>query len=225
MKIINKYSWITRVAIIIFFFIAIQVPPIAVQFAIHYGNKPIISAAFVVLFLILMVGIIWLARRSYHTYNKLGKPAGIKVSWIICGYLVIMLGTDILSTLNRLLYHQTETANNAALGELLGHGQLTTIAFVFSAVILSPIAEELIFRATLTNMFFKPTNLWPKVILSGLVFSTGHMSTNPISFLIYAFMGMTLAYVYLKTKDIRNSIALHMINNMFAMAILLVQVN
>lgn len=224
MKKINKYSWISRVVIIALFFIAIQVPPVAVQFANQYATRPVIATGFIVLFLALMLGIILLAKRCFNSYNRLGKPAGLKASWIICGFLVIMLGTDILSTVNRLLYHQTETANNAALGELLGHSQLTTIVFVFSAVILSPIAEELIFRGILTNMFFKPTNIWPKTILSGIVFSAGHMSTNPISFLIYAFMGMTLAYVYLRTRDIRNSMAIHMVNNMFAMIALLMQV-
>ena len=50
------------------------------------------------------------------------------------------------------------------------------------------------------------------------------MSTNPISFLMYAYMGMVLPYVYLRTDDIRNSIAIHMINNAIAMYVLLVQV-
>ena len=68
-------------------------------------------------------------------------------------------------------------------------------------------------------MFFKRGNIWPKVILSGVIFSTGHMSTNPISFLMYAYMGMVLPYVYLRTDDIRNSI-----NNAIAMYVLLVQV-
>lgn len=47
------------------------------------------------------------------------------------------------------------------------------------------------------------------------------MSTNPISFCMYAYMGMVLAFVYLRTGDIRNSIAIHMINNAIAMGILL----
>lgn len=225
MKIISRRSWLCRVVVIAFLFIAIQVPPVAVQMANHFVGQPLIMGSFMALFIILMLGIIWLARRSYRAYNQLGRPAGIKFSWIICGFLVIMLGSDILSTLNRMIYHQNDTANNVALGQLIGHNQLITVIFVFSAVILSPIAEELIFRATLTNMFFKPTNIWPKVILSGLVFSAGHMSTNPISFLIYAFMGMTLAYVYLRTRDIRNSMGIHMINNMFAMVALLSQIN
>ena len=177
-----------------------------------------------VLFICLMLAIIWWAHRTYETYNQLGQPAGIKVGWIIGGYLAIILGMDVLSYLNQLIYHQTETANNAALGSMLGHNEVITIVFCFSAVVLSSIAEEFIFRGTLTNMFFKRGNIWPKVIFSGVIFSTGHMSTNPISFLIYAYMGMVLAYVYLRTDDIRNSIAIHMINNAIAMYVLLVQV-
>lgn len=222
---INKNSWLWRVILIALFFIAIQVPPIAIQLADHFANNELIVIIFVLLFLVLMLAIIWLAKQTYGFYNQLGHPGGIKLRWIIGGFLVVMLGSDILSTFNQLIYHQTETANNAALGQLMGHNSLVTSVFVFSGIILSPIAEELIFRGMLTNMFFKVGNTWPKVILSGLVFSAGHASTNPVSFLIYAFMGMVFAYVYLQTRDIRNSMAIHMINNAIAMVVLLVQIN
>ena len=218
-------QWTSKVFLIALMLIAIEVPPMAVNFALRYANtNQLIVDAFMALFIGLMLAIIWWAHRTYEAYNQLGQPAGIKVGWIVGGYLAIILGMDVLSYLNQLIYHQTETANNAALGSMLGHNEVITIVFCFSAVVLSPIAEEFIFRGTLTNMFFKRGNIWPKVILSGVIFSAGHMSTNPISFLIYAYMGMVLAYVYLRTNDIRNSIAIHMINNAFAMYVLLVQV-
>lgn len=221
-----KQSWIFRVILIAVMLIAIEIPPIAVRFALHYAKTNQLAVyGFMALFICLMLVIIWWARRTYESYNQLGKPAGIKVGQIIGGYLAIIIGMDILSYFNRLLYHQTETANNAALGSMLGHNEVITVVFVFSAVILSPIAEELIFRGTLTNMFFKRGNIWPKVILSGIIFSAGHMSSNPISFLMYAYMGMVLAFVYLRTADIRNSIAIHIINNAIAMYILLMQVS
>ncbi|MBB1080062.1 CPBP family intramembrane metalloprotease [Limosilactobacillus sp. STM2_1] len=221
-----KKSWAFRVVLIALMLIAIEIPPIVVNFAIHYAKTSQLAVyGFMILFICLMLAIIWWARRTYHTYNQLGSPAGIKIRWIIGGYLAIIVGMDILSFFNQLIYHQTETANNAALGSMLGHSPIITVIFVFSAVILSPIAEELIFRGTLTNMFFRRGNIWPKAILSGIVFSTGHMSTNPISFIIYAYMGLILALVYLKTGDIRNSIAVHIINNSIAMYVLLMQVS
>lgn len=180
-------QWTSKVILIALMLIAIEVPPMAVNFALRYSKtNQLIVDGFMALFIGLMLAIIWWAHRTYEAYNQLGQPAGIKVGWIIGGYLAIILGMDVLSYLNQLIYHQTETANNAALGSMLGHNQVITIVFCFSAVVLSPIAEEFIFRGTLTNMFFKRGNIWPKVILSGVIFSTGHMSTNPISFLMYA---------------------------------------
>ena len=201
-------QWTSKVILIALMLIAIEVPPMAVNFALRYSKtNQLIVDGFMALFIGLMLAIIWWAHRTYEAYNQLGQPAGIKVGWIIGGYLAIILGMDVLSYLNQLIYHQ-----------------MITIVFCFSAVVLSPIAEEFIFRGTLTNMFFKRGNIWPKIILSGVIFSTGHMSTNPISFLMYAYMGMVLAYVYLRTDDIRNSIAIHMINNAIAMYVLLAQI-
>lgn len=216
-----KKSWVSRVVVIAFLFVAVQVPPVAVQIANRHPSNQVLVIAWMTLFIVLMLAVIWIARRTYLKYNELGKGRGLKLGWILGGFLVILLGSDILSALNMMIYHQGETANNAALGSLLGHNPIITIVFSFSAVVLSPIAEEFIFRGALTNMFFRPTRLWPKVILSGIVFSLGHASTNPISFLIYAFMGMVLAFVYLQSGDLKNSIAIHMANNLIATVALL----
>lgn len=221
-----KQSWLFRVVLIAVMLIAIEIPPIAVGFAVRFAKtNQLVVDVLMALFICLMLLIIWWAHRTYQTYNQLGKPAGIKVGWIIGSYLVIIIGMDILSFLNQQIYHQTETANNAALGSMLGHNIVVTTVFAFSAIFLSPLAEEFIFRGTLTNLFFSRHNLWPKVILSGIVFSLGHMSTNPISFLMYAYMGMVLAFTYRKTGDIRNSIAVHILNNAVAMCILLMHIH
>ncbi|MDU3492786.1 MAG: CPBP family intramembrane glutamic endopeptidase, partial [Limosilactobacillus fermentum] len=48
-----------------------------------------------------------------------------------------------------------------------------------------------------------------------------HASTTPVSYLIYFFMGAVFAFVYRKTGHLSNVIALHMLNNIVAMAVLL----
>lgn len=90
------------------------------------------------------------------------------------------------------------------------------IVLSFSAIFLTPFAEELIFRGLITNLFFKDDSFWPKVILSGFIFSLGHVSTNIISFLVYFYMGAVLAFIYVKTGRIRIAIMLHMVNNAVA---------
>lgn len=218
------WNFIKRVGIMAGFFLFIQVPPVAVELANRHPHAETIVVPMLAVFIGLMVAIIILARSTYRRYNQLGQPRGIRLGVIFLGYLTILFAEGILGNLNELFYHQSETANNANLAMMLGHNQLITLVFSFSAVILSPIAEEYIFRGILTNMFFKPSSFWPKIILSGIVFSCGHLSTNPISFLIYAVMGMVLAFVYRRTGDIRNSMILHGINNLVAMMLLLSQI-
>lgn len=206
------------------FFLCIELPPIAMQIANRSNKVTIKTVVLVVLFCLLFGFIIAWARQVYHRYNQL--PVRRKINWrlIIGGYLFILVGEYILGALNVVIYHQTETANNQSLMTILGHNPLVTIVFTISAVTLTPIAEELIFRGVLMNLFFKPQTFWPKVVLSGLVFSAGHISTNIISFLLYCMLGMVLAYVYRKSGDIRNSMLLHGLNNLIAMLLMLAQV-
>ena len=218
------FSLIKRCCLMAAFFLCIELPPIAMQIANRSNKVTVKTIGLVLLFLLLFGFIIVWSRQTYHRYNQL--PIRKRIDWklILGGYLFILGGEFILGVLNILIYHQTETANNQSLMTILGHNPLVTVVFTISAVVLTPIAEELIFRGVLMNLFFKPNTFWPKVILSGIVFSAGHVSTNIISFLLYCMLGMTLAYVYRKSEDIRNSMLLHGLNNLVAMFLMLSQV-
>lgn len=223
-KMSEIFSLIKRCCLMAVFFLCIELPPIAMQIANRSNKVTVKTIGLVLLFLLLFGFIIGWSRQTYHRYNQL--PIRKRIDWklILGGYLFILIGEFILGVLNILIYHQTETANNQNLMTILGHNPLVTVVFAISAVVLTPIAEELIFRGVLMNLFFKPNTFWPKVILSGIVFSAGHVSTNIISFLLYCMLGMTLAYVYRKSGDIRNSMLLHGLNNLVAMFLMLLQV-
>lgn len=220
----KAWSFIKRCGLMAAFFLCIELPPMAMQIANRSRQVTIQTIIMVVIFLLLFGFIIVWARQTYHRYNQIPIRHNINVRLILGGYLVILVGQYILGVLNIMIYHQAETANNQSLKTILGHNPLVTIVFAISAVVLTPIAEELIFRGVLMNLFFRPNTFWPKVILSGIVFSAGHISTNIISFLLYCGLGMTLAYVYRKSGDIRNSILLHALNNLVAMLLMLAQV-
>lgn len=215
-----KNSVFYRIGIILVLFLLIQLPPNAVAIANRYPHSMLITLLMIGVFLMLFAFIIGWARSLYLDYNQL-TPGGIKLGLIFGAYLVLLVGMMFFGRLNLIFFHQAETANNQAIASMLNHNELMTIVFVISACTLTPIAEELIFRGVLTNIFFKPTWFWPKVLLSGLVFSGAHASTNIVSFLTYFFMGLVLAYVYRRSGDLRNSILLHALNNIIAMGALL----
>ncbi len=219
-KLATFFDFIYRVGIMLILFLLIQLPPMAISIANRYPNNFWLTILLMAIFLMMFAFIIGWARRLYNQYNQL--PGGrLRIGMVVLGYFVLVLGMAFFGHLNVVLFHQTQTANNQALAQLLNHNQLATVVFAISSFTLTPVAEELIFRGVLTNLFFKPTWFWPKVILSGLVFSFAHISTNIVSFCTYCFMGMVLAYVYRWSGSLKNSIALHALNNLVAMAALL----
>ena len=218
-------SWFWRVGIVAIFFLLIQVPPMAVSIANRQPNNQQLAVILSVIFVLIFLFIISCARRVYRKYNQFGNSGKIDGRLILAGYIALLLGMAFFGYLNQAIFHQTETANNEIIKRLLDHNRLITIVFVASSFTLTPVAEELIFRGILTNLFFKRDALWSKMVLSGLVFSLAHTSSNIISFLLYCFMGMVLTYVYRQSGSLKNSIMLHAINNLVAMSMMLISLN
>lgn len=80
-----------------------------------------------------------------------------------------------------------------------------------SVVILAPIVEELFFRKLLISRMERHGEK-PAILLSGLIFGIVH---GNFSQFFYAFaLGIVLGYVYVRTRKIGITIALHMLVNL-----------
>ncbi|WP_295745303.1 type II CAAX endopeptidase family protein [uncultured Limosilactobacillus sp.] len=217
-------SLFKRVLIMVGLGLIIQIPP-TILLALHdHRQFDKVTWSVLSVYLVAFALIILVALKVYRTYDRhLHRPQGLgsRLKWVVGGYVAILIGEGVLSRLNYLLYHQTSTANNNNIAQLMGNNPVTVITMGLTAVILTPIAEELIFRGALMNLFFKDGSVLWQVILSGVVFGSEHASTNPVSFLIYVYLGMVLAVVYVKSGDIKNSMLLHALNNLIAMMMLL----
>lgn len=84
-----------------------------------------------------------------------------------------------------------------------------------SVVIIAPILEELLFRGILFSETKKYLNVTASMVINGLCFAIYHM--NIIQGINTFFMGMVLSYVYYYRRNIKEAIAIHMINNFIAM--------
>jgi membrane protease YdiL (CAAX protease family) len=214
-------SLIKRMGMIALLFILIQLPPEAMVILKHQPRLNGTAIVTIGCFILIFVGIILWAKKIWQQNNRTVKRSlstGKSIGYVIWGYVAIYAGQIVLGTLNIMLYHQTQTANNNEVSKIMANNMMVMVVFGLSTVLLTPIAEELIFRGVLTNLFFKPNQFWPKLVLSGFVFSIGHMSTTVISFLIYFYMGMVLAFLYQKTGQLKLSIALHGLNNLIAIS-------
>lgn len=218
-------SLLYRIGIVAIFFLLIQVPPMAILIANRHPGNQFLAVILSLLFVMIFLFIIITARRVYHRYNQMPASGLVDLRLVVAGYLVIMVGMIFFGWLNQAVFHQGETANNEIIRRMLNHNLIITVVFVISSFTLTPIAEELIFRGILTNLFFRRDSFWPKIFLSGLVFSAAHSSTTIASFLLYCFMGMVLAYVYRRSDNLKNSMLLHALNNLIAIIPMLLSIS
>ena len=102
---------------------------------------------------------------------------------------------------------------------LYSNGEPTFLSTVFSfilTVVVAPVSEELIDRGYFMNTFFSQSKYYLDVILSALIFGISHLiltHRDPISLIIYSFIGLFFALVYRWTKNLKITILCHSFSN------------
>lgn len=150
--------------------------------------------------------------RHYRTdsVQRLDRKAWITIGW---GYIIMFIAKLAFSSLNIAVSHQSTTQNDQAIQTLLGnHNPNIAVMTIAMGVFFAPLAEELLFRGVLMNMFFK-NRFWPSVILSGLVFGLSHSNNTWTGALLYVALGAILAFIYKKTNNLKITLMLHFLNN------------
>lgn len=87
-----------------------------------------------------------------------------------------------------------------------------------SAVVMTPIIEEVVYRAALIASFRKRWGGGAKretayILASAALFATAHELSHPLYTAAYAVTGACLALVYVKTKSLNAAIAAHAVIN------------
>jgi len=92
---------------------------------------------------------------------------------------------------------------------------IAPIIMFFDVSLYAPIAEELLFRKSIRDIF---KNKWLYVLASGFIFGALHVtSINSLVDLLYLIpycsLGFTFAYTYAKTNNIYSTISIHAMHN------------
>lgn len=202
----NFLSLLGKIFLFIVFIVLSQLPLLLIES--HYSMG--IIAPLVILCYLILIGILLYIIKRVKGELPFKKITGKNVRFILAAYVVMILAKGILLTLMTKFYHQTISANDKALNALVT--DRTAVLMTILVVVLVPITEELLYRGVFTSFFFKNQPFW-QVAMSGVIFGLMHSSTNFISALIYVTMGWILAYVYVHTKNLSNSLTLHILNN------------
>ncbi len=136
---------------------------------------------------------------------SIGKWICAFIMCYACLYLSNIVGTIITSIIGVL---KQGTVNNVVL-DITSNVSMPTMILVM--VIGAPIAEEIIFRKLLVDRVI-PYGEGLAIFLSGLMFGLFHGNLNQFA---YAFvLGAFLAFIYVRTRNIIHTIAIHMAINL-----------
>jgi uncharacterized protein len=103
-----------------------------------------------------------------------------------------------------------------------GHGDLGTVFAALLIIVAAPVSEEIFFRGFIFGGFRRSLSFPVAAILSALIFGLFHYTGSGSEAVIpqLGFLGLAFAWVYEETGSIYPTIALHMLNNAFAFAVL-----
>ena len=146
-------------------------------------------------------------KRVATVYNSKG---GFDPVAILFGVVLIFAISVILLPLEEILSPDTRTFPD-------GFCTLLTV------VLLAPIFEEIIFRARLYNILSRNTSPLMSASLSAIAFGVVHL--EPIVVIEALLVGVVLSYFYLSKRSIITPIILHIFNNAFAYALVVLSYN
>lgn len=160
--------------------------------------------------------IFWMYKKQLSEVNNWGfnqephwqlKKIGTAIAGL---FLIWFLGVLVLQLVSQ---GKSISANQASLNKIeLQSGNLFKIMVVF----IAPFCEETIFRGMFFNTFFTKANRlnkWLGILASGFLFAYVHDTSFTKFILVYWVLGSVLAWVYMKTKDLRYSMLVHMAYN------------
>lgn len=167
----------------------------------------------------------WIARkRGWSVKEKFSLnnvPPLSFVMWVLGGLSAVFafdFGYDYIASW--LDFPRPEQLTRLFLKGNAGDGALAKVVIVLTAGLIIPIFEELLFRGVVHQGLKSKLPVWAAIIASSMIFSGCHVQLSTIPPLFV--MGVVLAWSYEKTKSIYTPIAIHIINNLIAVAYALV---
>jgi len=218
----TPWDWETiwQVLVVGFFFASQILLPLAIGLLpIQVNSFTLVGKAFYVLATYAAIAIwgIGVLVISLRTFRPL--PADwfrIKVSfkavlWGLGGYLVALPLVVLISLVNQEIWQGQGGSNPLLSLALESQNWLVLGIFFFTAAVLAPFFEELIFRGFLLPSLTRYCPVWLAIIASSLLFAIAHLNLSEILPLLV--LGSVLGVVYSRSRNLLSSMVLHSLWN------------
>lgn len=156
-----------------------------------------------------LIIILWILRKEMRTSiaERNGSSIGFSAIWAFFGVFLALFAQTLAGNVERLFGVPLGSQNTQ---EILKIIQTFPLAIMVSSII-GPILEEIVFRKILFGTLYQHFNFFISALISSVIFALAHM--EPQHVLLYASMGFTFAFLYVKTKRIIVPIFAHVAMN------------
>jgi membrane protease YdiL (CAAX protease family) len=162
-------------------------------------------------FTLAFIIILFLLRKERNNESLLrGEPSSVaaSVGWAIGGFFLAIFAQSLAANIEINLFGVEPGSENTEM--IVSVIEVTPLVIIVTSII-GPILEEIIFRKIIFGVLYKRTNFIIAGLISSLLFSLLH--GEPQHLLLYASMGFTFAFLYVKTKRIIVPIFAHVAMN------------
>ncbi len=136
------------------------------------------------------------------------------IVWSIAGIFMAFIAQYIAVFLEMTIFKIEPGSENT---EMIVNLAKATPVVILAVAVIGPILEEIIFRMIIFGSLYQRFNFWIAALVSSIVFAVVHMDFAHI--LVYTFMGIVFAFLYVKTKRIIVPIMAHVALNSFVMLV------
>jgi membrane protease YdiL (CAAX protease family) len=162
----------------------------------------------VISFSIALIVILFILKKEMtKSYDRKGSSLGNSIIWAIFGVFLALFAQTIAANIERLFGIEMGSENTQQILKIIN----TFPMAILVSSIIGPILEEIVFRKIIFGALYKRFNFFISALISSVIFALAHMEPHHI--LIYAAMGFTFAFLYIKTKHILVPIFAHVAMN------------
>lgn len=178
--------------------------------------RPVALALFTALFYAALIGVIYVVaiRRYSAGWGMLGLRSFSvwrAVAWAVGGWVALRAFLLVYGLILQGVFKYTVPLDRRV-PRIFGTTRIGMAMAITVAVLVAPVAEEIIFRGFVYGALRKALGVWPGIAASGAVFALAHL--QPVLFVPILAIGMALAYLYERTKSLGASMTLHALNNL-----------
>jgi membrane protease YdiL (CAAX protease family) len=204
---LKREYWVILIVYIAMQFSSLIGIPVLV-FAFHIKRILAVPVWLIISFIGALIIVLFILRKEIKGgTNDRGSSFGYSAMWAISGFFLALFAQYFAAIIEHFLGIPSGSENTKDIINIINTFPLAVIV----TSIAGPILEEIVFRKIIFGALYKRFNFVISALVSSVIFALAHM--EPVHILLYAAMGFTFAFLYVRTKRIIVPIFAHVSMN------------